>query len=117
MARRSYMPLAIRAMVLIFSLAAAPPTVHSAAALDRPRTLLTPQQAVKYKGISDLRFAADGQSAVCTVSEVNGPQIESHIWIIDSRRVQLHQLTSSEKSERSPEWSPNDDSVGFLSNR
>ena len=78
---------------------------------------LTPERAVKFRRISDLLLAPDGHSAVCVVSEVNGPQPESHLWLVDVKGGGLRQLTDSPKGERSPEWSPRADSVAFLSNR
>jgi dipeptidyl aminopeptidase/acylaminoacyl peptidase len=78
---------------------------------------LTPERAVKFKRISDLLFAPDGRSAVCVASEVNGPQVESHLWLVDVKGGGLRQLTDSPRQDRSPEWSPRADSVAFLSNR
>jgi dipeptidyl aminopeptidase/acylaminoacyl peptidase len=80
-------------------------------------TPLTPERAVKSRRISDLLLAPGGQSAVCVVSEVNGPQPESHLWLVDVKGGGLRQLTDSPKGDRSPEWSPRGDSVAFLSNR
>jgi Tol biopolymer transport system component len=81
------------------------------------QSALTPERAVKYRRISDPHFSADGSSAVFVVSQVNGPQTDLHIWMADVKRGELHQLTNSPKTERSPEWSPRDDSVAFVSNR
>jgi dipeptidyl aminopeptidase/acylaminoacyl peptidase len=92
-------------------------TAQAATASDSPTTLLTPERAVKFRRISDLRFAPDGRSAVCVVSEVNGPRTDSHLWLIDVSGAGLHQLTYSTKTERSPEWVPGSDSVSFLSSR
>lgn len=111
------MSLSSRVRVLALSVAVAAAMVHSAAALDGRRTVLTPEQAVKFKRISDLHLASDGLSAVCVVSEIKGPRRESHIWMVDTQRAALRPLTYSQESERSPEWSPDDRTVAFLSNR
>jgi dipeptidyl aminopeptidase/acylaminoacyl peptidase len=79
--------------------------------------LLTPEHAVKFRRISDLHFSPDGSSAVCVVSEVNGPTIETHIWLADLNTRQLGQFTFSQKNERLPQWAPRGDSLAFLSNR
>lgn len=92
-------------------------TADSPAASDGTPAALTPERAVKFRQISKLLFAPDGSSAVCVVSEVNGSQTDSHIWLADVKGGELRQLTYSLKPEQSPEWSPRSDSVAFLSNR
>jgi dipeptidyl aminopeptidase/acylaminoacyl peptidase len=78
---------------------------------------LTPERAVKFLRPSDLHFSKDGSTAVCVVSEVNGPTIDSHLWLVRVRPADMHQITFSQKSERSPQWSPAGDRLAFLSNR
>jgi dipeptidyl aminopeptidase/acylaminoacyl peptidase len=78
---------------------------------------LTPERAVKYRRPSDLHFSPDGSRVVCTVSEVNGPTIESHLWLMQVGPGTLRQITFSQKSERSPHWQPGGDGLAFLSNR
>lgn len=79
--------------------------------------LLTPERAVKYWRISDLRYSPDGSVAVYTASSVNGPASQAHLWLAEPARKQLRQLTFSAKTERAPEWAPQGDRVAFLSNR
>ena len=81
------------------------------------RVPLTPERAVKFRRISDLHFSPDGSSAVCVVSEVNGPTIEGHLWLADLNSRQLAQFTFSQKSERLPQWAPRGGSLAFLSSR
>jgi dipeptidyl aminopeptidase/acylaminoacyl peptidase len=78
---------------------------------------LTPERAVKYWRISDLRYSPDGSVAVCAASIVNGPTPEGHLWLVNPTKKELRQLTFSAKIERSPEWAPQGDRVAFLSNR
>jgi dipeptidyl aminopeptidase/acylaminoacyl peptidase len=78
---------------------------------------LTPERAVKFRRISDLHFSPEGSSAIFVVSEVNGPALESHLWLADLRKQELRQFTFSPKSERTPQWAPQGDRLAFLSNR
>jgi dipeptidyl aminopeptidase/acylaminoacyl peptidase len=78
---------------------------------------LTPERAVKYRRPSDLHFSPDGSTVVCVVSEVNGLAIDSHLWLLHVAQQELHQLTFSQKSERSPQWAPSGKELAFLSNR
>ena len=72
---------------------------------------------MKFRRASDLHFSPDGSRLVCVVSELNGPAIESHLWLFHLGHGELHQFTFSQKSERSPRWAPDGGSVAFLSNR
>jgi dipeptidyl aminopeptidase/acylaminoacyl peptidase len=82
-----------------------------------PSAALTAERAVKYRRPSDLHFSADGSHLICAVSEVNGPTIESHLWLLHVGHDELHQFTFSQKSERLARWSPVSGELAFLSNR
>jgi dipeptidyl aminopeptidase/acylaminoacyl peptidase len=91
-------------------------SASQAHALDQPATL-TPEKAVAYQRLSDLHFSPDASAIVCVVSQAKGPGIDSHIWLAEVAKQDLHQITFSAKTERSPQWSPAGDSLAFLSNR
>jgi Tol biopolymer transport system component len=78
---------------------------------------LTPERAVKYLRIGDLRYSPDGSVALVAVSGVNGVTPQGHLWLADPGKKELRQFTFSQKTERSPEWAPQGDRVAFLSNR
>jgi len=78
---------------------------------------LTPERAVKYLRIGDLRYSPDGSVALVAVSGVNGVTPQGHLWLADPEKKELRQFTFSQKTERSPEWAPQGDRVAFLSNR
>ena len=102
---------AILALISVMSFA------QQAQAPAAPSVALTVERAVKYRRPSDLHFSADGSQLICAVSEVNGPTIESHLWLLHVGHDGLHQFTFSQKSERLPRWSPVRAELAFLSNR
>lgn len=91
--------------------------VVSAGAVAQP-ALLTPEQALKTRRISELTFSSDAIHLACTVEEpVKGAEHSTHIWLLDTRTGELRQFTSSAKSEHMPRWSPDGRTLAFLSNR
>ncbi len=93
------------------------PTAHQKDVPSQASIPLSPERAVKFRRASDLHFSPDGSRLVCVVSEVNGPTLESHLWLLHIGQGELRQFTFSQKSDRSPKWAPDGDSVAFLSNR
>ncbi len=80
--------------------------------------VLTPEQAIKSRSISGLTFSPDGSRLACVVSEPpKGAAPESHVWIFDVRRGEFRQFTFSAKSDSAPRWSPDGQTLAFLSNR
>ncbi|MGA9527576.1 MAG: S9 family peptidase [Terriglobales bacterium] len=102
------------ALVAVLSIAC---LAQQPSAPSRTSVPLTPERAVKYQRPSDLHFSPDGSRLVCVVSQVNGPAIESHLWLLRVGQGELRQFTFSQKSERLPQWSPDGGSLAFLSNR
>jgi len=62
--------------------------------------------SVSFAGSLTCTSLPDGSSAICVVSEVNGPTIESHLWLADLNNGKLGQFTFSQKNERLPQWAP-----------
>ena len=67
---------------------------------------LTPERAVKLRRPSALHFSPDGARLICVVSEFRESAMVWHLWLLEMSRGELRQFTFSQKSERSPQWSP-----------
>jgi dipeptidyl aminopeptidase/acylaminoacyl peptidase len=89
-----------------------------AALLVAHAAVLTPEQALKVRRISEVTFSADGIHLACTVAEPpKGAEPVTHIWLLDARTGEFRQFTSSAKSEHLPRWSPDGHTLAFLSDR
>src|SRR5271157_406261 len=108
------MRLPVPALIAVLSIASLAQQTNAPIRASIP---LSPKRAVKFRRPSDLHFSPDGSRLICVVSEVNGPTIESHLWLLHVGQGELHQFTFSQKSERLPQWGPDGGSLAFLSNR
>jgi dipeptidyl aminopeptidase/acylaminoacyl peptidase len=78
---------------------------------------LTPERAVKLRRPSDLHFSPAGARLICVVSEFKESTMVRHLWLLEMSRGELRQFTFSQKSEWSPQWSPDGEVLTFLSDR
>jgi dipeptidyl aminopeptidase/acylaminoacyl peptidase len=111
---KPFLPLLRPAIVALLSIA---PAAQQTSVPSQASIQLSPERAVNFRRASDLHFSPDGSRLVCVVSEMNGPTLESHLWLLHIGQGELRQFTFSEKSERLPQWAPDGGSVAFLSNR
>ena len=66
-----------------------------------------------FKSVSDPRISIDGESVVFVMSS-NGSK---NIWIASTKNGEIKQLTSGIGSDEVPRWSPDEKTLGFVSNR
>src|SRR6267142_790063 len=73
----------------------------------------------RVKNISDLHVSPDGKTVifVVTISDLARAKRNSHIWGMDTNGQNLRQLTSGEKSESSPLFSPDSKQISFVSSK
>jgi len=80
--------------------------------------LLTPEDSLNLRTISDVQFSPDGNRLAFVVTEPSkGERRARHIWIYEKQSGSLRQFTYSAKSDFWPRWSPDGKQLAFLSDR
>ena len=77
---------------------------------------LSPAKALSYVRAGDLHFSPDG-SQLAYVAASYVWDARPHLAIIDIATGRTREITPPGKSERSPQWSPDGNSLAFLSDR
>ncbi|MGH2501415.1 MAG: TolB family protein, partial [Ktedonobacterales bacterium] len=69
--------------------------------------------------LTDMRLSPDGQRIAYTVRSANqdANEIRSAIWLLDAQSGAARQITSGEKRDSSPRFSPDGRSLAFISDR
>jgi len=89
----------------------------------RPVPALTPEQTLDRRAVGDrtagdLEFSPDGSRLLFSVGEPVKAAVRARaIWRLDVTSGQLRQLTFSGKNDTAPRWSPDGESVTFVSDR
>jgi dipeptidyl aminopeptidase/acylaminoacyl peptidase len=79
---------------------------------------LSAETFLELRSVQDPQFSPDGTRVAFVVSDpLTGEKRTSHIWLYDKQTDKSRQLTFSDKSEKSPRWSPDSKQLAFLSNR
>ena len=83
-----------------------------------PQKALTAESFLDLRMLQDPQFSPDGSRIVFVVTDpLKGEKRTSHLWIYDRATSATRQLTYSSKSEAHPRWSPDGNTLAFLSNR
>jgi dipeptidyl aminopeptidase/acylaminoacyl peptidase len=74
---------------------------------------------IAFDRLSDARVSPDGQSIVFTVSslDLEANRRRSDLWLVQADGSGLRRLTSDPASDTSAAWSPDGDTIYFLSTR
>ncbi len=81
-----------------------------------PAPVLTPAMALSYVRVGDLHFSPDG-SKLAYVAASYSWDVRGHVRVMDIATGAERELTPADKSERSPQWSPDGKTLAYLSNR
>lgn len=79
----------------------------------------TPEILWKLKRVGDPQLSPDGKwiAYVITVTDFDENKRNSDIWVVSAEGGEPRQMTTSEKSDSSPRWSPDGGRIAFLSSR
>ena len=78
----------------------------------------SPEQTLRRYGISDLALSPDEKYVAFVVSDpIKGGDQRRNIWLLKTETRVLIHFTTSEKSDSQPRWSPDGQSLAFVSTR
>jgi dipeptidyl aminopeptidase/acylaminoacyl peptidase len=79
----------------------------------------TPEDIWKLKGVADPQLSPDGMwvAYVVSVTDFEENKRNSDIWIVPAAGGEAKRMTTSEKGDNSPRWSPDGTRIAFLSGR
>jgi dipeptidyl aminopeptidase/acylaminoacyl peptidase len=80
---------------------------------------MTIEDALATKQIGAPQFSPDGKRIAYTISEWDKEENRrvSHIWLVSSDGGPTTKLTTGDKGETSPQWSPDGSNIAFLADR
>jgi dipeptidyl aminopeptidase/acylaminoacyl peptidase len=80
---------------------------------------MTIEDALAIRQIGAPQFSPDGKNVAYTISEWDREENRrvSHIWLVSADGGPTTKLTTGEKGETSPQWSPNGSNMAFLADR
>ncbi len=93
--------------------------LFSFTSLHAQKRAFTIEDLYRVKNISDLHVSPDGRTVIfaITTSDLTRAKRNSHIWGMDINGQNSRQLTSSDKSESSPSFSPDGKQISFISSK
>ena len=84
------------------------------------RKTLTPEDVVDLKQVGDAQMAPDGKLVAFVVGDqyITDTKLpRSNVWIVPTDGGELRQLTRGPRGDTTPRWSPDGETLAFLSDR
>ncbi|UCF06491.1 MAG: S9 family peptidase [bacterium] len=108
-----------RKTLIVIALMAAVCIVAGAAVQAAGKKPWTPDELAKLKRVADPQLSPDGRwiAYVVTVIDFEEDRGNSDIWLIPSEGGKPRRMTTSEKSDNHPRWSPDGTKLALLSSR
>jgi Tol biopolymer transport system component len=94
--------------------------VINTASDDKRKRLLTPEDAIRFKSVSDAQISPDGRHVAFVLgdrykSDAKNPK--SQIWTVSHDGTGLRPLTAGPRTDVLPRWSPDGKQLAFASDR
>src|SRR5208283_109172 len=104
-----------RAFAFLFCLVVAAPALAEPGQKRR----MTVDDLFRFKRVADPQLSPDGKSVVYTVTTVDlaGNRGSTNLWLAPTAGGDPRRLTTTDKSDRHPRWSPDGKSILFESSR
>lgn len=89
------------------------------AGLAQQRHPITFEDMIAFGRVSDPQISPDGKSVAFSMTRIDLAKNagNSDIWLVPMSGGPAHQLTSSDKRDNSPRWSPDGKTLAFISSR
>lgn len=83
------------------------------------KRLIKAEDLYEFQVLSDVALSPDGEHVIFTVQRVDRASEKkySNLWLVSTRRQDARPFTWGDQSDRAPQWSPDGETIAFLSNR
>ncbi|MGH9761367.1 MAG: TolB family protein, partial [Blastocatellia bacterium] len=90
-----------------------------AASVDAQKRAFTLEDLYRVKSVSDIHISLDGKRVLYAVGVSDLPRAKhsTHVWMMDIDGGNVRQMTTGDKNEFSPQFSPDGKWISFISDR
>ena len=86
---------------------------------EQTKRAIEAEDLYRFKLVSDCQISPDGRQVVFCVERVDGENEKkfTSLWLVQTGGGRTSQLTQGDQVDRHPRWSPDGETIAFLSNR